>query len=64
MLFAFVVLSSQMLENDTFSIDIDPCMRFHSSKVLKKMTLKISQKRIFTSSFVIRVPLTIEASMT
>ena len=35
-LFAFVVLISQFLENDMFSIEMDPCMLFRLSGVLKK----------------------------
>ena len=35
-LFAFVVLISQFLENDMFSIEMDPCMQFRSSKGLEK----------------------------
>ena len=36
MLFAFVVLISQVLENDIFSIEMDLCMQFCSSKGLEK----------------------------
>ena len=48
-LFAFVDLISQYLENNMFSIKIDPCMQFqfHSSKGPKKtLTFKISLKQI------------------
>ena len=52
-LFAIVVLLSQFLENDMFSIEIDPCLLFRSSKGLEKtLTFKISLKRIFTSSVI------------
>ena len=52
--FAFFILTSQFLENDMFSIEMDPCMQFRSSKGLEEtLTFKISVKRIFTSSSVI-----------
>ena len=35
-LFAFAVLISQFLENDLFSIEMDMCMQFNSSKGLEK----------------------------
>ena len=51
--FAFVVLISQFLENDMFSIEMDPSMQLSSSKGLEKtLTFKISLKRISTFSSV------------
>ena len=53
-LFAFVVLISQFLENDMFSIEMDPCVQFRSDKGLEKtLTFKISLKQIVTSSSMI-----------
>ena len=53
-LFAFVVLIAKFLENDMFSIEMDPCVQFRSSKGLENtLTLKISPKRIFSSFSVI-----------
>ena len=44
-------LISQFLKKDTFSIEMDPCMQFPSSKGLEKtLTFKISLKRIVTFS--------------
>ena len=54
MLFTFVILISQFLETDMFSIEMDPCVQFCSSKSLQKtLTFKFALKRIFTSSSVI-----------
>ena len=54
-----VILISQFLENDMFSIKTDSCMQFRSSEGLeKRLTFKISQQRIFTFSPVIEYPLT------
>ena len=47
-LFPFVILISQFLENDMFSIEMDPCMQFCSSKGLEKtLTCEILLKRFF-----------------
>ena len=47
-------LISQCSENDMFSIEMDLCMQFRSSKGLEQtLTFKISLKRILTSSSVI-----------
>ena len=47
-LFTFVVLISQFLENDMFSIKMDPCIQFRSSKGLEKaFTFEIFTKNNF-----------------
>ena len=51
---AFDVLISQFLENDMFSIEMDPPMEFRSSKGFEKaLTFRIFIERICTSSSVI-----------
>ena len=47
-----LVLKSQFHENDMFSIKMDPCLLFYSSKDLDLSKSKYSLKLIFISSSV------------
>ena len=53
MLFAFVILITQFLENDMFSIQMDPWMYFFQVRVLKNIDLWNFPKTNFTFSSVI-----------
>ena len=58
MLFAFVVLISQVLENDIFSIEMNLCMQFCSSKGLEtNIHFKYFTKTNFYILFCDKVPL-------